>query len=83
MADSAGHFGTALRRARLRAGLTQNELANRSGLSTRTISDLERGRVGRPRGSSLDLLVGALEADEEVTAALVRAARMAGGAQER
>jgi transcriptional regulator with XRE-family HTH domain len=69
--DDAGDFGAALRRARLSARLTQNELAHRSGLSTRTISDLECGRVGRPRNSSLDLLVAALGADQVDAAKLL------------
>ena len=36
-------FGDLLRRYRTAAGLTQEELAERAGLSTRGISDLERG----------------------------------------
>jgi tetratricopeptide (TPR) repeat protein/transcriptional regulator with XRE-family HTH domain len=72
----AGHeFGVMLRQARRHGGLTQEELAHRSGLSTRTISDLECGRVARPRGSSLDLLLAALPADEATVAGLVAAAR--------
>ena len=80
--DGGADFGAALRRARLRARLTQNELAHRSGLSIRTISDLECGRVGRPRNSSLDLLLAALAADDEVAANLVRTADQADGAHE-
>lgn len=36
-------FGNLLRRARRSAGLTQEALAERAGLSARAISDLERG----------------------------------------
>ncbi|HEY0804610.1 MAG TPA: helix-turn-helix domain-containing protein, partial [Pseudonocardiaceae bacterium] len=43
------------------AGLTQEELAARSGLSTRAISDLERGRVDRPRRRTVQALASALE----------------------
>jgi transcriptional regulator with XRE-family HTH domain len=43
------------------AGLTQEELAERSGLSTRAISDLERGRVDRPRRRTVEALASALE----------------------
>ncbi len=35
-----------LRRYRIAAGLTQGELATRTGISARTISDLERGLHG-------------------------------------
>src|ERR1035438_6335705 len=73
--EAGQEFGVLLRQARRHGGLTQEELAHRSGLSTRTISDLERGRVARPRGSSLDLLVAALPADEATVAGLVAAAR--------
>ena len=75
MAVAAHDFGGLLRRARLGSGLTQEQLAERTGLSTRAISDLERGKVARPRGSSLSLLVGALDLDEAAAAALLLAAR--------
>jgi len=42
------------------AGLTQEELAQRSGLGVRTISDIERGRITRPHRRSVDLLRDAL-----------------------
>jgi predicted ATPase/DNA-binding XRE family transcriptional regulator len=42
-------FGAILRRHRRRAGLTQEELAARAFVSTRAISDLERGVNARPR----------------------------------
>ena len=38
----AASFGDLLRRDRLTAGLTQEALAERAGLSVRAISDLER-----------------------------------------
>ena len=53
-------FGDRLRRDRVAAGLTQEELAERSGLSVRAISDLERGRVRRPRYGTAQRLAGAL-----------------------
>ncbi|HEY3611696.1 MAG TPA: NB-ARC domain-containing protein [Pseudonocardiaceae bacterium] len=43
------------------AGLTQEELSARSGLSTRAISDLERGRVDRPRRRTVEALASALQ----------------------
>lgn len=47
-------------RLRLDAGLTQQELADRAGISVRALQDLERGRVLRPRARSLDGLLTAL-----------------------
>lgn len=44
-------------------GWTQEELAERSGLSVRTIRNLELGRNRNPRRSSMDLLVSALGMD--------------------
>ena len=41
-------------------GLTQEELAERSGLSARGISDLERGRRSRPYFETVRLLASAL-----------------------
>jgi tetratricopeptide (TPR) repeat protein/transcriptional regulator with XRE-family HTH domain len=48
-----------LRRQREAAGLTQEELAERCGLSVRAIRDLERG-IRRPHPRSIRLLTGAL-----------------------
>src|SRR5580692_6118630 len=55
-----GGFGALVRGRRVAAGLTQEELAERSGLGVRTISDIERGRIGRPHRRSVDLLSRAL-----------------------
>jgi predicted transcriptional regulator len=55
-------LGDRLRRQRVAVGLTQEELARRSGLSVRAISDMERGRTRRPRRSTLSMIVGALDA---------------------
>ena len=42
--DNLGdRLGPVLKQLRSAAGLTQEELADRSGISTRTVSDLERG----------------------------------------
>jgi len=46
------------------AGLTQEELSERTGLSIRAIGDLERGRTGRPRRKSIQILAEALELSE-------------------
>jgi tetratricopeptide (TPR) repeat protein/transcriptional regulator with XRE-family HTH domain len=53
-------FGGLLRAYRERRLLSQERLAERSGLSARTIRDLEAGRVRRPRGASVRLLADAL-----------------------
>jgi predicted ATPase/DNA-binding XRE family transcriptional regulator len=67
-------FGEVLRQHRLRRGLTQEELAERSHLSARAISDLERGTKARPRLSTLRLLTDALGMDAAAAAALAQAA---------
>jgi predicted ATPase/DNA-binding CsgD family transcriptional regulator len=53
-------FGALLKRIRLAAGLSQEALAARANLSTRAISDLERGINRAPRYDTLELLVNAL-----------------------
>ncbi|MFG3712505.1 BTAD domain-containing putative transcriptional regulator [Micromonospora sp. NPDC047730] len=45
--------GAELRLRRLRAGLTQEELARRAGISVRAVRDIEQGRVRTPRPESL------------------------------
>lgn len=49
-----------LRRARERAGLSQEELAARAGLSINTVGGLERGEHQHPYPSTLRALAGAL-----------------------
>ena len=53
-------FGALLRQLRTVAGLTQEELAERAGLSVRGISDLERGERGHPRRDTVRMLADAL-----------------------
>src|SRR5947207_3031390 len=59
-AGAPGGPGGMLRARRIEAGLTQEQLADMSGLSVRTISDIECGRTARPRRSSAALLEAAL-----------------------
>lgn len=66
-----------LRETRWRTGLTQQELAERSGLSIRTISDIERGQVLYPRAATLRMLACALGMDETQTADFLLVARTA------
>jgi transcriptional regulator with XRE-family HTH domain len=56
--------------ARKRAGLTQEQLAERAGLSVRALRDLELGRVRRPRRSTLDLISASVGLTETQAAAL-------------
>lgn len=60
MSDIAGGFGTRLRSWRRSAGLSQQELAERAGLSVRAISDLECGRTRFPYQDTLVRLADAL-----------------------
>src|SRR5687767_1033998 len=75
MATRETGFGDLLRRYRIAAGLTQEELAERAGVSSRGISDLERGARGLPRKDTLQLLLEALDLSPANRATLVAAAR--------
>jgi DNA-binding SARP family transcriptional activator/DNA-binding XRE family transcriptional regulator len=55
-----------LREARVRAGLTQHELAERAGVSVRTVRALENGAVARPQAAPLRRLAAALDIDPAV-----------------
>ena len=68
-------FGALLRRYRTAAGLTQEALAERSGLSVRGISDLERGARSHPHQATVSLLVAALALADLDRDALIGAAR--------
>ena len=68
-------FGDLLRRYRLAAGLTQEELAARAALSARGIQALEIGQRKAPRRTTLQLLVDALGLDPAQREALAAAAR--------
>lgn len=68
-------FGEVVRRLRLQAGLTQEQVADRSGLSVATIARLEAGRVGTPRPTSLVMLADALELKDAERSTLFAAAR--------
>jgi transcriptional regulator with XRE-family HTH domain len=59
-----------LRRLRLEAGLSQEALADRAGLSSDAIAALERGRRRVPRQSTLQLLADALSLDPSQRALL-------------
>lgn len=54
-------FGALLKQLRGSLGLTQEELAERAGVSSRLVSDLERGVIQRPRRDTARMLADALE----------------------
>ena len=66
--ESLPSFDQLLRRARRVAGLTQEQLAERAGLSARVISDIERGVIRAPRQDTLKLLSDALGLDADEAA---------------
>jgi predicted ATPase/transcriptional regulator with XRE-family HTH domain len=68
-------FGHLLKRLRIAADLTQEELAERAMVSARSISDLERGSSHRPRRDTVQLLADGLAlsgAEREAFIALAR-----------
>ena len=67
-------FGRLLRGYRTGAALTQEELARRSGLSVRAVSDMERGHTARPFARWIELLADALGLPESGRARLIGAA---------
>ena len=75
-----GAFGALLQQHRRAARLSQEELAERAGLSRRGISDLERGVRRAPYPSTVRLLAQALGLSEAEQAALLRAGGRSTGA---
>jgi predicted ATPase/DNA-binding XRE family transcriptional regulator len=74
-AMAASSFARSLRQHRLACGLTQEELAERAGVSARAVSDLERGLKRAPRASTVRLLAEALHLSREQAATLLAAAQ--------
>jgi tetratricopeptide (TPR) repeat protein/transcriptional regulator with XRE-family HTH domain len=68
-------FGQLLRQLRTSAGLTQEELAKRSQVSARAISDLERGRYKTAQTQTARLLAAALDLTGSARAQFEQAAR--------
>src|SRR5579859_4879225 len=71
-------FGVLLLQYRTTAGLSQDELADRAGLSRRGISDLERGQRRWPYPATVRRLADALGLGEADRADLLGAARTPG-----
>ncbi len=74
MSEDGGAFGSRLRARRRAAGMSQQELAERSGLSIRTIGNLERGSSRWPYQDSLHRLADALGLRDEARADFIAAA---------
>ncbi len=68
-------FGGMLRRLRLAANLTQDELAERARISARSVGDIERGVSRAPRRDTVGLLADALNLTTRERAAFEAAAR--------
>lgn len=79
---SSPSFGSLLRRHRLAAGLTQEALAERSGLSPRAVIALEGGERRKPYRHTIQLLASALNLSPTESALLeVAAGRSAPAAE--
>jgi predicted ATPase/DNA-binding CsgD family transcriptional regulator/DNA-binding XRE family transcriptional regulator len=84
MSESTLVFGEVLRRVRIAAGLSPEELAKRAGLSRNGISDLEWGLHPAPRLETVYLLADALalpELDREALLAAARPSNLRNGSQ--
>src|SRR5215472_15455638 len=76
MAEQSGlGFAVLLRQLRAEARLTQEELADAAGVSSRSVSDLERGINRTARKDTAELLARALGLAEPVRPLFVAAAR--------
>jgi transcriptional regulator with XRE-family HTH domain len=72
-ANARAGFGGLLRQFRAAAGISQESLAERAGLSRRGIADLERGARNFPYGDTIRRLADALELAPDERGALLAA----------
>jgi predicted ATPase/DNA-binding XRE family transcriptional regulator len=70
-------FAQLLKRHRIAAGLSQEALAERAGVSVDAISALERGVRHAPYKATLDLLIGALTLNDDARHEIEEAATLA------
>ena len=68
-------LGSVLRRLRMAADLTLEQLSATSGVSDRALSDIERGAARGPHHRTMLAIVGALDLPDGDRAVLLRAAR--------
>jgi tetratricopeptide (TPR) repeat protein/DNA-binding XRE family transcriptional regulator len=76
---ASGEFGELLRQHRSAACLTQEELADRAGMSARAIANMERGRTARPHHRSVRTLADALGLSGPERKRLIDAAHVMAG----
>jgi transcriptional regulator with XRE-family HTH domain len=74
-AASSASFAAVLRASRMRAGLTQCELASRAGVGVRTLRELERARVARPQQGTVELLADAFGLTGQARASFIAMVR--------
>ncbi|WP_084556761.1 helix-turn-helix domain-containing protein [Hamadaea tsunoensis] len=73
--EASGSFAGMLRSQRHRVGLTLEELAEASGVSTRALSDMERGRALGPQRRTVLLIADALKLEAAGRAEFVALAK--------
>jgi DNA-binding SARP family transcriptional activator/DNA-binding XRE family transcriptional regulator len=73
--EPGSRFGALVQAYRRQAGLTQQELAAKAGLSVGALRDIEQSRRRRPRSSSLAALADALDLDHEQCTSLLTVGR--------
>ena len=78
MSTTGVSIGSLVRQLRLRAGFSQEELAERAGLTASGISQIERGTRRRPQPHTLRALAGALRLSPEERRALLSAVEAEG-----
>jgi tetratricopeptide (TPR) repeat protein/transcriptional regulator with XRE-family HTH domain len=77
MSGGTQDFSRLLRLYRASAHLTQEELAERAAVSSRTIRDIERGAVRAPRKSSVEAIADALDLSGQAREIFLEAAQNA------